>query len=262
MASSHWLRSVLVASIVAAAPVFAAGCAGESDTGDEQDVTASAGVFETFKGSDGKYYFHLLAGNYEKVLQSQAYTTLASAKKGVESVKTNGVKPEQYKTLQATNGQFYFNLVAGNNEIIATSETYVTKANATRGIDTVKGLITQNLRLEAAKTGGAKFEVFTGADKQTYFHLRAGNGEIVLGSEGYKDKAGALNGISSVRANGKVVGSYQLFESTNGQAYFTLVAANSEIIAVSEIYASKSNANKAIQSISALIASEKVADPK
>jgi hypothetical protein len=260
MTSSRWLESFLVASVLAVTPV-AAGCVGDA-SGDEQDLTSSAGTFETFKGSDGKYYFHLLAGNYEKVLQSQAYTTLASAKNGVASVKTNGVDTKKYKVLTASNGEFYFNLVAGNGEIIGTSETYVSKSNVDRAITTVHDLIVQNLKIEAAQTGGAKFEVFTGADKQTYFHLRAANGEIVLASEGYTDKAGALNGIESVRTNGGAVAGYTIFDSTNGQAFFHLTAPNHEIIGTSEVYASKSNATKAVQNISALIASQKIADPK
>ena len=32
--------------------------------------------FETFVGKDGKYYFHLLASNGQKVLQSQGYNSL------------------------------------------------------------------------------------------------------------------------------------------------------------------------------------------
>jgi uncharacterized protein YegP (UPF0339 family) len=35
-------------------------------------------------------------------------------------------------------GQFRFNLVAGNGEIIASSEAYTTKAAAINGIDSVK----------------------------------------------------------------------------------------------------------------------------
>ena len=31
------------------------------------------------------------------------------------------------------------------------------------------------------------------------FHLKAGNGEIIASSEGYQTKAGALNGIESVK---------------------------------------------------------------
>jgi uncharacterized protein len=33
------------------------------------------------------------------------------------------------------------------------------------------------------------------------FHLKAGNGEIIATSEGYKTKASALNGIESVQKN-------------------------------------------------------------
>ena len=76
---------------LAAFGLVACGSADESGTGDEQDLTAKPGRFETFRGQDGKYYFHLLAANGEKVLQSQAYTSLSGAKKGITSVQTNGV---------------------------------------------------------------------------------------------------------------------------------------------------------------------------
>lgn len=39
---------------------------------------------------------------------------------------------------KASNGQFYFNLEASNDEVIATSEMYVTKAGALAGIEAVK----------------------------------------------------------------------------------------------------------------------------
>jgi uncharacterized protein YegP (UPF0339 family) len=36
------------------------------------------------------------------------------------------------------NGQFRFNLKAGNGEVIATSESYTTKAAALKGVESVK----------------------------------------------------------------------------------------------------------------------------
>jgi hypothetical protein len=39
---------------------------------------------------------------------------------------------------KTSNGQFRFNLKAGNGEIIATSESYTTKAAALGGIESVK----------------------------------------------------------------------------------------------------------------------------
>ena len=39
---------------------------------------------------------------------------------------------------KTSSGQFRFNLKAGNGEVIATSETYTTKAAALKGIESVK----------------------------------------------------------------------------------------------------------------------------
>ncbi|HJE96309.1 MAG TPA: YegP family protein [Ligilactobacillus acidipiscis] len=39
---------------------------------------------------------------------------------------------------KATNGQFYFVLKAGNNEVVATSETYFYKESAVRTISSIK----------------------------------------------------------------------------------------------------------------------------
>merc|ERR1712178_373357 len=69
-----------------------------------------------------------------------------------------------------------------------------------------------------------------------YFHLKAGNGEIILQSEGYKAKAGAENGIKSVRENSVKPERFDKRESKNGHPYFVLKAGNGEIIGVSEMY--------------------------
>jgi uncharacterized protein YegP (UPF0339 family) len=251
----------LAAAAVLALSPLAAGCTTDDSTaGEEQDVTSSAGRFETFKGADGKHYFHLLAGNHEKVLHSQGYSSASAAKKGIESVKKNAVDAKSFKILEAVNGEWYFNIVAGNGAIVGTSETYDSKSNAQRGADAVKKLVVKQLRVEAAETGGAHFSVFQGRDGDAYFNLRAANGEIVLQSEGYEDASGAEGATESVRENGRDEASYELFELDNGQAYFVLAAKNGETIARSEIYASVSNAQRGLETVAGLIASEKVAD--
>lgn len=45
------------------------------------------------------------------------------------------------------------------------------------------------------------FVVTKGKDGQYRFVLKAGNGETIATSEGYKSKASALGGIESVKAN-------------------------------------------------------------
>ena len=127
-------------------------------------------------------------------------------------------------------------------------------------METVRELVAQVLRLEAADDGGAAFEIFKGEDGQYYFHLKAANGEIVLQSEGYVEKGGANNGIESVRVNGKDVEQYEVLEAEDGSFYFVLEAANHEIIGVSEMYVSKSNANQGVDTVVELLRSERVAD--
>lgn len=46
-----------------------------------------------------------------------------------------------------------------------------------------------------------KFFVFKGKDGMEYFGLKAGNGETILSSEGYKSRSACANGIESVARN-------------------------------------------------------------
>ena len=48
-----------------------------------------AGKFVIRKTSSGRYLFNLRAGNGEIIATSEAYTTKAAAKAGIESVKAN-----------------------------------------------------------------------------------------------------------------------------------------------------------------------------
>jgi uncharacterized protein YegP (UPF0339 family) len=44
----------------------------------------------------------------------------------------------QFEIRRATNNQYYWVFQGNNNEIVCTSETYLTKANATNSIQVVK----------------------------------------------------------------------------------------------------------------------------
>ena len=53
------------------------------------------------------------------------------------------------------------------------------------------------------------FELKQAKNGQYMFNLKAGNGEIILTSEMYKAKAGAENGITSVRTNAPIDARYE-----------------------------------------------------
>jgi uncharacterized protein YegP (UPF0339 family) len=95
----------------------------------------------------------------------------------------------------------------------------------------------------------AKFEIKKGSSGQYRFNLKAGNGEIILSSEGYQEKQGAQKGIESVKVNAPIDARYERKEASSGQPYFVLKAANGEPIGRSETYSSKSAMENGIESV-------------
>ena len=93
---------------------------------------------------------------------------------------------------KAANGQYMFNLKAGNGEVILTSETYSSKSAAEGGIASVRKNVASD----------ANFERKTAKDGSPYFHLKsADNGQILGRSEMYSAPAAVDKGIASVKAN-------------------------------------------------------------
>lgn len=218
-----------------------------------QDLVSRSAYVETFQGLDGRYYFNLMAGNGENVLRSQGYTRLASAQNGVASVLENGNDKRQFDVKQATNGDWYFNLRAGNNEIIGTSELYASKSNAERGARTVRALVRVSQSTTQPAPRRESFEIFKGEDGKSYFRLRAGNGEIMLASQAYTVASSARAGIASVVANGSDVASYEVFATADGGYSIRLVAGNGEVVARGEVYSSKSNATRAVNRLAEIL---------
>jgi uncharacterized protein len=81
------------------------------------------------------------------------------------------------------------------------------------------------------------------------FNLKASNGQVILTSQPYADKRGAINGIESARKNASADSSFERRTASNGQPYFVLKAANTQIIGQSEMYASKTSMENGIASV-------------
>ena len=104
-----------------------------------------------------------------------------------------------------TKSGFKFDLKAGNGEIIASSEVYSSESACKNGIESVRENCVAAIEdqtvdgFEALKH--PKFEVYNDKAGEFRFRLKAKNGQIIATSEGYKAKAGCLNGIESVKKN-------------------------------------------------------------
>ncbi len=94
-----------------------------------------------------------------------------------------------------------------------------------------------------------KFEVYTDKAGETRFRLKAGNGQVILASEGYKKKASCMNGIASVRKNSQEDKRFERTETKNGKPRFNLRAGNGQVIGTSETYESVAARDNGIASV-------------
>ncbi len=94
--------------------------------------------FVISKSASGEYSFALKAENGETILASQMYARAASARDGVESVRTSALRDEMFERLTSVRGEPYFTLKASNGQVIGTSEMYATTRSRDSGIESVR----------------------------------------------------------------------------------------------------------------------------
>lgn len=97
----------------------------------------------------------------------------------------------KFELKKSKNDKFFFNLLAGNGQIIMVSEMYESKASAQNGIASVK---------KNAATA-ARFESKVGKDGSPYFVLKAGNHQVIAQSQMYASEKARDNGVESCKTN-------------------------------------------------------------
>lgn len=105
-----------------------------------------------------------------------------------------------------------------------------------------------------------KFVVSTGKDGQHYFALKAGNGETILQSEGYKSPKSCANGIESVRKNSQDENRFEHRTAKDGRFFFVLKATNGQEIGRSQMYKSASGCKNGVKSVAKNAADATVAE--
>lgn len=97
-----------------------------------------AGWYEISRSQDDGLRFVLKAGNAETLLTSETYKSRSALANGIASVRRNCVLDERYDVRVAANGQPYFNLKAGNHQVIGSSQRYASGSSCDAGIVSVK----------------------------------------------------------------------------------------------------------------------------
>ena len=108
----------------------------------------------------------------------------------------------KFEMKKSAKGQFMFNLKAGNNQVILSSELYNEKASAQAGVESVK----------AYAAAEANYERKTSKKGEPFFVLKAPNSQIIGKSEMYASAKAMENGIASVKANAPGAGVVEVTE--------------------------------------------------
>ena len=96
------------------------------------------GKFDLKKSPSGKFMFNLKAGNGQIILTSERYESKSAAENGIESVRKNAPDDGRYERKLSKENEPYFNLKAGNGQVIGSSEMYSGAAAMENGIASVK----------------------------------------------------------------------------------------------------------------------------
>ena len=97
----------------------------------------------------------------------------------------------------------------------------------------------------------AKFVLKESGKGKFRFALQAPNGQVILTSETYASRDGAVNGIKSVRQNAGKDKNFDVRTGKSGKQYFVLKASNGEVIGQSQMYSSARSVPKGMASVKA-----------
>ena len=92
------------------------------------------------------------------------------------------------------------------------------------------------------------FIVLKSKNDKLHFNLTAKNGQVILTSQQYGDKAACMKGIDSVKRNAPDQANFEKHTTDSGKFYFNLKAANAQIIGTSQMYTTESARDNGIKS--------------
>ncbi len=95
-------------------------------------------MFELKNKEGASYHFTLKAKNGQVILSSEVYNSKSAAENGIASVQKNASEDGRYERKTAKNGKFFFNLKAGNGQVIGSSQMYSSESGMENGINSVK----------------------------------------------------------------------------------------------------------------------------
>ena len=231
----------------------------------------NGGKYEIIK-KHGGFYFLLKANNGQLLLESSGYTSLAGAKKAVETFK-KAVEVGEFSIDVDKNGNFKFILrTSARSQMHYHGETYRTRQSAEKAILSVKKfafksivkraeendeddavetmpVVTKPLAPEENKMGG-KYVIEERFGKY-YFLLKANNGQLLLESPAFTSEQGAIGGIETFK-KAAATGIFVTDMDKKGKFRFILrLNARSHKHYFGESYSTRQSAENSVHSVRA-----------
>jgi DNA-binding protein Alba len=110
----------------------------------------------------------------------------------------------KFQVYKDTAGKFRFRLLADDDKIVAVGEAYEQHAGCLNGIKSIQRNCDseiEDLTIEDRKVSNPKYQIFKDAADEFRFHLKAGNGEIIAESGGFKTREDCLRTVDAVKSS-------------------------------------------------------------
>ena len=236
-----------------------------------EDKIKNGGKYEIIK-KHGGFYFLLKANNGQLLLESSGYTTLAGAKKAVDTFR-NAVAVGEFSIDVDKNGNFKFILrTSARSQMHYHGETYASRQSAEKSILSVKRfapttvvkrmeendeedavetmpVVTKPLQEGDHKMGG-KYIIEERFGK-FYFLLKANNGQLLLESPAFTSEQGAKSGIETFKKAADT-GVFVTDMDKKGKFRFILrLNARSHMRYFGESYSTRQSAENSVHSVRA-----------
>jgi len=235
------------------------------------DDDTTGGKYEIFADADG-YKYRLIASNGQIMANSEVYTTVKGAQKGIETLKTNlDTLVTHIETDKHRKSQFIG--CTAQNKVLIHSANYSSKAAAESAIESVKGLAhaTKIVLVEEngdskpelvdrtkflKEAGKGKFVVLFNQENLTYqFALKASNGQTIVTSKFYKSDVSCKGAITKFKNEVKT-GTFYTVQDKNGQYQFRLYSSANKLVQSGISYSTKAKCLSNIESICRFIDSD------
>ncbi len=210
---------------------------------------------------DTGYRFKLVASNGQSLIVSEAYTTEAGCRRGIDTIKRN-VQAGQVKIDADKHNLYFFTLVSKQNRILAQSASYKAKDSAVRASESFKKFaLTDNIvvdeeskkasnaeivNIEAEVKDGGEYTIEQNPHGFIYV-LKASNGVKIVTSQDYSSLNAAKEAYERFK-DAVYNGEWQIVKDKNSNYQFKLYLRRRLVVA-GELYQSKDQVKSTIASI-------------